>query len=82
MQQRFALLRFLTLRTLLLVAVAVVLWAVGLRGAPALLLALLISSVVSVFVLSSSRDAVSASLEGRVSRMRHRIDEAASSEDE
>ena len=82
MQQRFALIRFLTLRTLLLVAVALVLWVAGLRGAPALLLALLISSVVSVFALSGQRDAVSATIEGRFSRLRHRLDEAASSEDE
>ena len=75
-------LRFLALRTALLVAALLLLWAVGLRGVPALLLALLISSAVSIFALSRQRDAVSGTIDTRVSRMRRRLDDAAASEDE
>lgn len=82
MLARFPLLQFLALRTGLLVVVAVALSLAGLRGVPAILLALVISSIISVFALSSHRDAVSGSIDGRLSRMRRRMNEAASSEDE
>lgn len=82
MHRRYPLVTFLAARTGLLVVVLAVLWLVGLRGFPLLVLALFVSSVVSIFALSGQRDAVSGQIEGRVSRMRHRLDEAAASEDE
>lgn len=82
MQQRFPVLRFLAMRTALLLVVVAILWALGLHGAPGLLLALILSSIISLFVLNRQRDAVSGSLDSRVSKFRRRINEAASAEDE
>jgi hypothetical protein len=80
--QRHPFLAFLWLRTALLVGVAAVLMLLGLRGVPAVLLALVLSSIVSLFVLNRQRDAVSGALDRRFRSMRQRLDEAASSEDD
>jgi membrane protein implicated in regulation of membrane protease activity len=80
--QRHPVLAFLWMRTALLVVVALVLMLLGLRGVPAVLLALVVSSVLSIFVLNRQRDAVSSAVDRRFRGMRHRLDEAASSDDE
>ncbi len=67
-----ALLRYTALRALVLGVVLALLWLVGLRGFVLLLSALLISGIVSLFVLSRSRDAVSASLDHRLSTIKER----------
>ncbi|RZS79041.1 uncharacterized protein DUF4229 [Motilibacter rhizosphaerae] len=82
MLQRYPLPAYLALRTALLVGVAVVLWALGVRGLLAIILALLVSSVISLFTLGRYRDAVSGNLDRRISRTRERLDRAAASEDE
>lgn len=75
-----ALLRYTPLRILLFLVVAALLWIVGVRGFW-LLLAIFVSGVVSVFVLSRSRDAASASLANRVSHVRRRMNERTAAED-
>ena len=80
--QSHPILAFFMLRTGLLVAVAVVLWAIGLNGALALLIALVVSSLLSLKLLSKQRDAVSAAIAARVDRTRGRLNAAAASEDE
>jgi hypothetical protein len=76
-----AFLRYTLLRILLFVVVAALLWIVGVRGFWLLLLAIFGSGVVSVFVLSRSRDAASASLANRVSKVRRRMRERTAAED-
>jgi hypothetical protein len=76
-----AFLRYTLLRILLFVVVAALLWIVGVRGFWLLLLAIFGSGVVSVFVLSRSRDAASASLANRVSKVRWRMRERTAAED-
>ncbi len=73
---------YLALRTALLVAVGAILALFGLRGIPLIVLALVISSILALPLLSRRRDAVSAGLSSRVERTRRRLDEAASSDDE
>jgi membrane protein implicated in regulation of membrane protease activity len=80
--QRHPFLAFLWLRTALLVGVAAIFMLLGLRGIPAVLLALVVSSVVSLFVLNRQRDAVSTAIDRRFTGLRKRINEAAASEDE
>jgi hypothetical protein len=76
-----AFLRYTLLRVLLFVVVAALLWIAGARGFWLLLLAIFGSGVVSVFVLSRSRDAASASLANRVSEVRRRMRERTAAED-
>jgi hypothetical protein len=76
-----ALLRYTPLRILLFLVVAALLWIVGVRGFWLLLLAIFVSGVASVFVLSRSRDAASASLANRVSHVRRRMNERTAAED-
>jgi Protein of unknown function (DUF4229) len=76
-----AFLRYTLLRVLLFVVVAALLWIAGARGFWLLLLAVFGSGVVSVFVLSRSRDAASASLANRVSETRRRMRERTAAED-
>jgi hypothetical protein len=76
-----AFLRYTLLRVLLFVVVAALLWIAGVRGFWLLLLAVFGSGVVSVFVLSRSRDAASASLANRVSNVRGRMRERTVAED-
>nr|WP_196792100.1 DUF4229 domain-containing protein [Motilibacter deserti] len=70
------------MRTALLVAVALVLWVIGVNGALALLIALVVSSLLSLKLLSKQRDAVSEAIAARVDRTRGRLDAAAAAEDE
>jgi hypothetical protein len=77
-----ALLRYTLLRLALLGATAGVLWLVGMRGLPLLLVALLVSGVISLVVLSRVRDEVSAALSNRVGTINRRLEEPPSPEDE
>jgi hypothetical protein len=76
-----ALLRYTLLRVLLFLVVAALLWIAGMRGFWLLLVAIFASGVVSVFVLSRSRDAASASLANRASQVRWRMHERTAAED-
>jgi Protein of unknown function (DUF4229) len=76
-----AILKYTTLRLLLFVAAAALLYLVGLRGFLLLIVALLVSGVVSLVVLSRSRDDVSSAISNRVSEVNRRIDERAAAED-
>ncbi|HJU96359.1 MAG TPA: DUF4229 domain-containing protein [Jiangellaceae bacterium] len=74
-------LRYTLLRVLLFLVVAALLWIAGMRGFWLLLIAIFVSGVVSVFVLSRSRDAASASLANRVSEVRRRMQQRTAAED-
>lgn len=76
-----ALLRYTALRALIFVIVAALLWIVGLRGFLLLLFALLVSGVVSLFVLNRSRDEVSATLVNRQQRIKQRLADRTAAED-
>ena len=73
---------YLALRTGLLLAFAAALYALGMRGPLLLAVALLVSSVVAIPLLSRQRDAVSARVASRVERTRERLAEAERSEDD
>lgn len=77
-----AFLRYSTLRFLLLLASGAVLYLVGLRGLPLLLLAFVVSGIASLFVLDRQRDALGSSVGGFFSRLNARIDASARAEDE
>ena len=76
-----AFLRYTLLRVLLFLAVAALLWIVGLRGVWLVLFAILGSGIVSVFALSRSRDAASTALANRVSTIKGRMAERTAAED-
>ncbi|HET6920728.1 MAG TPA: DUF4229 domain-containing protein [Jiangellaceae bacterium] len=76
-----AFLRYTLLRVLLFLAVAALLWIVGLRGLWLVLFAILGSGIISIFALSRSRDAASVSLANRVSKIKRRVDERTAAED-
>jgi Protein of unknown function (DUF4229) len=68
-------------RAAILGATLAVLWLVGARGILLVLLAVLISGLISYFALSGMRDAVSARVAERVQRISQRIDERTRAED-
>jgi hypothetical protein len=76
-----AFLRYTALRLLLFVVVAALLWIIGIRDYWLLLFAILVSGVLSLFVLSRSRDELSASLVNRRQRIRQRLAERTAAED-
>lgn len=76
-----ALLRYTLLRLLLFAVVAALCWVFGLRGFGLLLMAVLVSGILSIFVLSRSRDAVSTSLADRMSTIKDRMAERTAAED-
>src|ERR687891_465854 len=76
-----AFLRYTLLRVLVFAVVAALLWIVGLRGFWLLLFAIFLSGLVSIFVLSKSRDAASASLANRVSEIKRRMADKTAAED-
>lgn len=49
---------------------------------PLLLLALIISSILSIFVLRAARDRLAGSIEDRAGRISHRLEQARSAEDD
>lgn len=65
-----ALLKYTVMRLGLLVVTGGVLWLVGLRGWLLLLLAFLVSGVISIVVLNRARDEVSTSLATRQETIR------------
>ncbi len=65
-------LRYTLLRVLVFGVVAALLWLVGLRGFVLLLAAVLLSGILSMFVLSRSRDQLSSSLDRRLSTIKDR----------
>lgn len=78
-----AFLKYTLLRLLVLSAVAALLFLLGLRTWYVLLpVAVLVSGVLSIFVLNRTRDDASASLSGRLSAIKNRVDEATRAEDE
>ncbi len=74
-------LKYTAARLALFAATAGVLFLVGARGFLLLALSILISGIVSFVLLSRQRDAVSASVTERASRMRENLAEAAARED-
>jgi hypothetical protein len=76
-----ALMRYTALRLLVFAVVAVLLWIVGLRGLWLLLVAVLVSGLVSLFVLNRSRDAVSAAYVERREKIKQRMAERTAAED-
>jgi len=56
-------------------------WVAGLSGPLLIIAALLVSGLLSWFLLSRQRIAMGSAVEGRVNRMRERIDKRAAAED-
>ncbi|SEF09517.1 DUF4229 domain-containing protein [Jiangella alba] len=67
-----AVLRYTLLRALVFVIIAALLWLVGLRGLVLVALGLVLSGLVSFFVLRSSRDQVSIAWDRRLRTVRER----------
>jgi Flp pilus assembly protein TadB len=76
-----ATLSYTILRLLLFFAAILVLYWIGVGGFMLVILAALISALISYVVLSRYRDAMSTSLTSRLSRFRQRLDEGTRSED-
>lgn len=77
-----ALLKYLLLRVLVFAAVAALLMLTGLPGWWVLLVAVLVSGLISIFALRRTRDDVSTSLSDRLSTIKRRIDESTRAEDD
>jgi Mn2+/Fe2+ NRAMP family transporter len=69
-------------RVLLFVAALGILYLVGARGLLLVALALLISGVISLVVLSRHRDAMSGAIMTRIGNFRQRLDEGSRREDD
>jgi uncharacterized membrane protein len=76
-----ATLTYTLLRLLIFLAVAIILALSGLRGIPLILVALVISSIISLLLLSKLRDRMSVSLSGRISRFGSKLDAGTRAED-
>jgi len=76
-----ATLTYTLLRVLIFLAVGLILALFGLRGIPLILLALVISAILSLLFLSRLRDRMSISLAGRMSRFGAKLDAGTRSED-
>ena len=76
-----AFLQYTLLRLLLFLAVAALLWIVGIRGVWLVMFAILGSGIISVFALSRSRDAASVALANRVSTVKGRMAARTAAED-
>jgi Protein of unknown function (DUF4229) len=72
---------YTALRLALFVACLVLVLAVGLRGFAALLVALALSGVLSLFVLARQRSAMSVAVDRRVSRLQERVRVRTAAED-
>ena len=81
---RHGLLRYTVIRVLIFAAVAAVLWLVGIRSNPLILvaLALVISGFISLVALNRTRDAASVSVSSAFGRMNERIEKSAKAEDD
>ncbi len=73
---------YTVLRLLLFVTAVGVLNLLGVRGLPLLLLAVLVSGMVSLVLLSRQRDAMSGAVVARYRGFRHRLDARTQAEDE
>lgn len=69
-----ALIRYTALRVLVFGVVTALLWLVGLRGFVLALVAVLVSGILSIFVLNRSRDQLSASLDRRLAAIKERTE--------
>jgi cell division protein FtsW (lipid II flippase) len=69
-------------RVLLFVVLLGLLYLAGLRGWLLIPIALLVSGVVSLLMLSRQRDAMSGAISSRLTNFRQRIDEGARREDD
>jgi hypothetical protein len=69
-------------RLAIFAGVLAVLSIVGLRGVALLIAALLVSGLLSAWLLVHQRDIMSDALAGRLTRIRSRLDEAAAAEDD
>ncbi|HUB40191.1 MAG TPA: DUF4229 domain-containing protein [Streptosporangiaceae bacterium] len=76
-----ATLTYTLLRLLLFLAAAIILALFGLRGIPLILMALIISAIISLLLLSRLRDRMSASLSGRITRFGSKLDAGTKAED-
>jgi hypothetical protein len=76
-----ATLAYTLLRLLLFFAAALILALFGVHGITLLVVALIISSIISVPVLSRLRDRMSTALSGRIDKFGSRLDEGTKAED-
>jgi uncharacterized membrane protein len=76
-----ATLTYTLLRLLLFFAVAIILALFGVHGITLIVVALIISSIISLLMLSKLRDRMSISLSGRISRFSSRLDAGTRAED-
>jgi Protein of unknown function (DUF4229) len=76
-----AFLQYTLLRVLLFLAVAALLWIVGIRDVWLVMFAILCSGIISVFALSRSRDAASVALVNRMSTVKGRMAARTAAED-
>lgn len=77
-----ATLSYTVLRLGLFVVVFGLLYVAGARNLLLLALAVLISGIISYFLLSPQRNAMSSALSGRIGNFRRRLDEGARAEDD
>jgi hypothetical protein len=76
-----ATLTYTLLRLLIFLAVAIILALSGVHGITLLAVALIVSSIISLPLLSKLRDRMSTSLSGRVGRFRSKLDAGTRAED-
>ena len=76
-----ATLSYTLLRILIFFAVALILALLGVHGLTLIAVALIISAIISLLVLSRLRDRMSASFANRVSKFGAKLDEGTRSED-
>jgi len=76
-----ATLSYTLLRVLIFLAVALILALLGVHGFMLLLVALAISAIISLLLLSRLRDRMSTSLQSRVGKFSARLDEGTRGED-
>jgi hypothetical protein len=76
-----ATLTYTLLRLLIFLAAAIILALFGLRGIPLILMALIISAIISLLLLSRLRDRMSISLSGRITRFGSKLDAGTKAED-
>lgn len=76
-----ATLNYTLLRLLIFLAAAVVLALFGMHGIELIVVALFVSAIISLPLLSRVRDRMSSSLSGRIDRFRAGLDEGTKAED-
>jgi hypothetical protein len=76
-----ATLSYTLLRLLLFFAAVLVLTLFGVHGITLVVVALVVSSIISLPLLSRLRDRMSTSLSGKLGTFQHRLDEGAKAED-